>query len=257
CACPMGLAHTYMAAEALEKAAKKLGYEIKVETQGAEGIVNELTKEDLDSADIIITALAITPEKYERFDSYDVYEVSLQDAIKDAEGIINSIVDGERKPRTSKKPQESSEVKQKEIKNKESGGFWSELTKHIMTGISNMIPFLIMGGLILAFSQLILYAILGVDPSLGIMDAMNSGLYSGSQLTLLKISQVCLDFGGRLFGFAIPMFAGFMAMSIAGRLAFPAGFIGGIMATSPMSVIKFTEGEYALETPVASSFLGA
>lgn len=136
-------------------------------------------------------------------------------------------------------------------------GVWDTLSRHIMTGISNMIPFLIMGGLILAFSQLIPYVILGVDPSMGIVDAMNTGAYSGFSITLLKFSQLCLDFGGTLFGFAIPMFAAFMANSIGGKLAFPAGFIGGLMATGPSSVLKLTDGVWAASTPVASSFLGA
>lgn len=91
CACPMGLAHTFMAAEALEQAAKELGYDCKIETQGADGIKNPLSKEDLDSADIIIEAVAITPENNERFENYDVYEISLKDAIKNAKGVIQEI----------------------------------------------------------------------------------------------------------------------------------------------------------------------
>lgn len=96
CACPMGLAHTYMAAESLEKAANEMGYNIKVETQGADGIVNELTEAEIAEADFIIHAIAITPENYERFDSYEVYEVKLQDAIKDSRSIIEQIEELER-----------------------------------------------------------------------------------------------------------------------------------------------------------------
>ena len=150
------------------------------------------------------------------------------------------------KPAAEKKP----EVQEKK-------GIWDVLSRHIMTGISNMIPFLIMGGLILAFSQLIPYVILGVDPSMGIVDAMNSGNYSGFSIGLLQFAQLCLDFGGTLFGFAIPMFAAFMANSIGGKLAFPAGFIGGLMATTPSSVLNLTEGVWTASKPVASSFLGA
>lgn len=91
CACPMGLAHTFMAAQALEDAAKELGYEVKVETQGADGIQNELTPEDIASATMIIQAVAITPANNERFDAYDIYEIELQDAIKDAKGTILEI----------------------------------------------------------------------------------------------------------------------------------------------------------------------
>lgn len=134
---------------------------------------------------------------------------------------------------------------------------WSMLQRHIMTGISNMIPFLIMGGLILALSQLIPYVFLGVDPSMGIMDALNTGSYSGFNISLLKFSQLCLDFGGRLFSFAIPMFAAFMASSIGGKVAFPAGFIGGLMATTPTAIVSFIDGEWVTNKPVASSFLGA
>lgn len=91
CACTMGLAHTFMAAEALEEAAKELGYDIKVETQGADGIQNELTPQDIAEAEFIILAIAIQPENRERFDAYDVYEISLQDAIKESKSIIQEI----------------------------------------------------------------------------------------------------------------------------------------------------------------------
>lgn len=91
CACPMGLAHTFMAAQAIEDGAKELGYDVKVETQGADGIQNELTPEDIASASMIIQAVAITPQNNERFDAYEIYEIELQDAIKDAKGVILEI----------------------------------------------------------------------------------------------------------------------------------------------------------------------
>lgn len=92
CACPMGLAHTFMAAEALSDAAKAAGFdEIKIETQGADGIQNRLTAQDIAEADVIIHAIAITPEDNERFEGRDVYEISLQDAIKDADGTLSEI----------------------------------------------------------------------------------------------------------------------------------------------------------------------
>jgi len=136
-------------------------------------------------------------------------------------------------------------------------GAWAAVQKHVMTGISNMIPFLIMGGLILAFSQLVPYVIMGIDPSIGIIDAMNSGEYSGFSLTLLRFSDLTLQFGGTLFGFAIPIFAAFTANSIGGKLAFPAGFIGGMVANSPTLFVKLIDGEYARQPSVASGFLGA
>lgn len=136
-------------------------------------------------------------------------------------------------------------------------GFMKEMQKHMMTGISNMIPFLIMGGLILAFSQLVLYVFLKVDPSIGVMDAINSGQFTGSTLTLLKAAYLTESFGGTLFGFAIPMFAAFTANSIAGKLAFPAGFIGGLIATKPSAILSLAEGVWAPQSPVASGFIGA
>lgn len=90
CACPMGLAHTFMAAQALEEAAVDAGYEVKIETQGADGIQNRLTAQDIAEA-IIIHSVAVTPEDNERFESRDVYEITLQDAIKNAAGIIKEI----------------------------------------------------------------------------------------------------------------------------------------------------------------------
>lgn len=141
--------------------------------------------------------------------------------------------------------------------NTNKAGLWNEIQKHIMSGISNMIPFLIMGGLILAFSQLIPYVLLGVSPDAGILDAINSGSFVGFNLNLLQFSQLCLDFGGTLFGFAIPMFAAFMASSIGGKLAFPAGFIGGLMSTKPAGVLTLVDGTWISKAPVASGFLGA
>jgi len=91
CACPMGLAHTFMAAAAIEKAAKEMGYDVKVETQGADGIQNELTDTDISDAKIIIHSVAVTPLGMERFEGYEVYEVSLQEIIKNPKGVIKEI----------------------------------------------------------------------------------------------------------------------------------------------------------------------
>lgn len=91
CACTMGLAHTFMAAEALEIAGKEKGYDTKIETQGSDGIKNKLTSQDIAEAYIIIHAVAVTPEEMERFEGYEIYEVGLQDAIKNSKGIIEEI----------------------------------------------------------------------------------------------------------------------------------------------------------------------
>jgi fructose-specific PTS system IIB-like component len=91
CACTMGLAHTFMAAEALEQAAKEKGYDVKIETQGSDGIKNRLTPQDIKDADIILHAVAITPDGMDRFEGYEIYEVGLQEAIKDPKGVIEEI----------------------------------------------------------------------------------------------------------------------------------------------------------------------
>ncbi len=117
--------------------------------------------------------------------------------------------------------------------------FWKELPQHIMSGISRMVPTLIMGGVILAISQLIAYVWLEIPPETGILDALNSGKFTGFNLSLLKFGYLTESFGGLLFSFAIPMFAAFVANSIGGKLAFPAGFIGGLVATQPTLVLNF------------------
>ncbi|WP_347301559.1 fructose PTS transporter subunit IIB [Dolosigranulum savutiense] len=91
CACPMGLAHTFMAAEAIEIEAEKRGYAYKIETQGSDGIKNKLEKSDIENADIIIHAVAVTPLELERFNGYEVYEIKLQDMIKNASSLFDEI----------------------------------------------------------------------------------------------------------------------------------------------------------------------
>ena len=94
CACPMGLEHTFMAADSLRKAAEELGHEIKVETQGADGIQGELSKKDIREADVIIHAIAITPQDMERFDEYEVHEVSLKEAIRNGKSLLEELTKG-------------------------------------------------------------------------------------------------------------------------------------------------------------------
>ncbi|MGV8984114.1 PTS fructose transporter subunit IIC [Clostridium sp.] len=134
---------------------------------------------------------------------------------------------------------------------------WTEFTKHIMTGISYMIPVLIMGGLIGALSQLIPYVFLKIDPSVSILDAINSGKFVGMSFTMLKLASIMSDFGFTLFGFAIPLFAAFTAYSIGGKTALAAGFIGGYVATKPVSTLTLLDGKWEAVAPVASGFLGA
>lgn len=135
--------------------------------------------------------------------------------------------------------------------------FWSELSKHLMTGISYMIPVLIMGGLIGAFSQVIPYVILKIDPTVSIAGALNTGNYTGFNETLLIIAGIMEKFGFTLFGFAIPLFAAFTAFSIGGKTALAAGFIGGYVANNPIAKLSIVEGEWTAVAPTASGFMGA
>ena len=113
-----------------------------------------------------------------------------------------------------------------------------------------------MGGLVGAFSQIIPYVILRVDPSLSIIDALNSGQYTGFSEILLKLANVMSTFGFTLFGFAVPMFAAFTANSIGGKTALLAGFIGGYIANNPVAKLSIVNGKWESVAPVASGFLG-
>ncbi len=134
---------------------------------------------------------------------------------------------------------------------------WKTFSKHIMTGISYMIPVLIMGGLIGAIALIIPYVIMGVDPAMGIKSAMNSGLYSGGQIRWLQIADVMSNFGFTLFSFAIPIFAAFTANSIGGKTALVSGFIGGYLANKPIGMTSLVDGQWDSVSRVPSGFLGA
>ncbi len=147
------------------------------------------------------------------------------------------------------------EIKGNNDKSKTS--IWKEINRHLMTGISHMIPVLIMGGLIGAISTIIPNAIVGVPAGTDTIDAINSGAYSGINLMLLKLSILMSNFGFTLFGFAIPLFAAFCANSIGGKTALITGFIGGYIAVKPISIPQIIDGKWVEATPVASGFLGA
>lgn len=134
---------------------------------------------------------------------------------------------------------------------------WLEFSKHIMTGISYMIPVLIMGGLIGAISQIIPYVFFNIDPSISIVEAVNSGKYAGDSFVMLQFASIMEIFGFTLFGFAIPIFTAFTANSIGGKTALAAGFIGGYIATKPVAMLTLLDGKWVTKAPIASGFLGA
>lgn len=142
-------------------------------------------------------------------------------------------------------------------KESNNGSLWTEVSKHLMTGISYMIPVLIMGGLVGAFSQIIPYVYLGLSPDVSILDAINSGNFTGLNFSLLKLAQLMQSFGFTLFGFAIPLFAAFTAFSIGGKTAFATEFIGGYIAVKPIATLLLVDGKWKEVAPVPSGFLGA
>ena len=127
---------------------------------------------------------------------------------------------------------------------KKENPIWREFNKHVMTGISYMIPVLIMGGLIGAFSQMIPYVFMKIDPSISILDAVSTGQYTGASLSALKIAHIMESFGFTLFSFAIPMFAAFTANSIGGKTALGVGFIGGYIANKPVALLQLMDGKW-------------
>lgn len=247
CACPMGLAHTFMAAEVIENYAKKYGHDFKIETQGADGIQNYLSKADIANADIIIHAIAVTPQDFERFEGHVINEIGLQELIKNPEPIIDGFMNNQD-TKTEVKIEDTKSVK---------NTLWVELSKHLMSGISYMIPILVMGGLLGAIALLIPYSLMGIDADMSIQAALETGLYTGFSETILLFCHVVQGFGFTLFGFAIPVFAAFCAYSIGGKSAWPIGFIGGYVAINPTSVAIMENGKFIENTPVASGFFGA
>lgn len=200
--CPTGIAHTYMAAEALEMAAKEMGEEIKVETQGSVGAENQLTQADIREARVVIIA-ADTNVSKERFAGKTIIEVGVKDAIKDPKGLIQKAIDIKLEEKNI-----SQENTIKEEKKAEKKGPY----KHLMTGVSYMIPFVAAGGILIAISF-----------AFGILAFKEPGTIPAALMTIG---------GGSAFALMIPILAGFIAFSIADRPGLVPGMVGGMLASS-------------------------
>ena len=200
--CPTGIAHTYMAAEALEMAAKEMGEEIKVETQGSVGAENELTEKDIREARVVIIA-ADTNVSKERFAGKTIIEVGVKDAIKDPKGLIQRAKDIKLEDKNNSKDISNTEEKKVEKK----GPY-----KHLMTGVSYMIPFVAAGGILIAISF-----------AFGILAFKEPGTIPAALMTIG---------GGNAFALMIPILAGFIAFSIADRPGLVPGMVGGMLASS-------------------------
>lgn len=218
--CPTGIAHTYMAAEALEKKAKELGYNIKVETRGSGGAKNVLTEEDIANADGVIIA-SDTNVPMDRFAGKKVIETQVSDGISKPDVLIERVL-SENAP--IYKAKGGSSVKEN-IVEKESTGH--KIYRHLMNGVSHMLPFVVGGGILIALSFLV--DSLSVDlGALTVEQRSNLGTITETAKTLKTI-------GGLSFSFMLPVLAGFIAMSIADRPGLVAGFVGGAIAASGTS----------------------
>ncbi len=206
-ACPTGIAHTYMAADALKAKAKEMGVDIKVETNGSTGVKNALTAEDIENASAIIVA-ADKQVEMERFKGKHVIQVPVADGIRKSKELIDRAVqqDAPIYQGSGSGGQSSGQEKEKR------SGFY----KHLMSGVSNMLPFVVGGGILIAIS--FMFGIKAFDP--------NDPSYH-------PIAEALMTIGGtNAFGLMIPVLAGFIAMSIADRPGFAPGMVGGFMAAT-------------------------
>ena len=218
-ACPTGIAHTYMAAEGLEKAAKAKGCFIKVETRGSGGAKNVLTAEEIKNADCIIVA-ADTKVPMDRFNGKKLIEVQVSDGISKADKLIEQAMSGNVPVYTAS---ENAEVSEK----KAGGSKGHQIYMQLMNGVSHMLPFVVGGGILIALAFLI--DGLCVDMTSLTAEARQSfGSITPAAATLKSI-------GGLAFGFMLPVLAGFIAMSIADRPGLAVGFVGGAIAANGKS----------------------
>ncbi|MCB5951381.1 PTS fructose transporter subunit IIBC [Enterococcus sp. BWT-B8] len=206
--CPTGIAHTYMAQEALEQAAKNHGVSIKVETHGQVGIENALTNKEIADADAVIIA-ADKDVQAERFAGKRVIEVSVSKGIKDADQLIEDVLAGEGSIRKGEN------VKAEAGNEKTSSGIGHNIYKNLMNGVSHMLPFVVSGGVLVAIS--FLFGIYSADPS--------SDQYNEFAAQLMNV-------GGLAMGMMVPILSAFIAEGIAKRPGLVVGFVGGLVASN-------------------------
>lgn len=228
-ACPTGIAHTYMAAEALEKAGKKLGISIKVETNGSGGAKNVLTDKEIAECDGIIVAADKSVEMA-RFNGKKVLSTKVSDGIKIPEELIGRIEKGDAPVYHHEGGAASSSSSMA------NESFGRKIYKHLMNGVSNMLPFTVAGGIFIALAFLI-------DTLMGVQPGDNFG-------TVTPVAAFFKTIGGYAFNFMIPVLAGYIGKSIADRPGFLVGLVGGYLATTGSTFVK-------IGGDVPSGFLGA
>lgn len=231
-ACPTGIAHTYMAAEALTKAGEKLGVPLKAETNGSGGAKNVLTKKEIAECDGIIVAADKNVEMA-RFDGKPVLKVSVSGGINKPEELIQKIVDGKASVyHHNGEYEESGDADEKE-------GVGRKVYKHLMNGVSHMLPFVVGGGVLIALGFLI-------DTIAG--NANVGGAFGSAH----PAASVVFWIGKAAFAFMMPILAGYIASSVADRPGLLPGIVGGYLATTGATIASPTGDDTAV-----SGFLGA
>ncbi|NQN50582.1 PTS transporter subunit EIIA [Streptococcus suis] len=240
-ACTTGIAHTYMAEEALKKQAAEMGVDLKVETNGASGVGNKLTAEDIKNAAGVIIA-ADKAVDMPRFNGKPLVSRPVAAGIKQAEELINIILDGKASTYTASEGAAT-------VESSEKLSLGKAFYKHLMSGVSQMLPFVIGGGILIALAFLF-------DNLLGVPSDQlgNLGSYNEIASMFMKIGQAA-------FGFMLPLLAGFIAYSIAEKPGLVAGFVAGAIASSGLAFGKIPYAAGGEETlalaGVSSGFLGA
>lgn len=238
-ACATGIAHTYMAAEALEKQAAAMGIDIHVEKQGANGIEGKITSEMIAKADGVIFAVDTKIKDKGRFAGKPFVQTKVAEPLKNSEKLIRQVLEAPQGIVASQSGEEQTES------SNEKKGLKEELMAAVMTGISYMIPLLVAAGLMLGIAKLVWILVLGMDPaSIGDIAHRDTG-------GVISFLHYLDSFGNLLFKFIYPIFAMFAAYSIADRTGLVAGFAGGLFAGG----LHYTF--WGVEGGIPSGFLGA
>lgn len=229
-ACPTGIAHTYMAAEALEQMGEKLGHKVKVETHGSSGVKNKFTKEEIKNAKAIIIA-ADTKIDFSRFDGKKIVKAKVADGINKPKELIEYALSNQAKVYHSNVKNEINDSNEKE-------GVWTQIYKHLMNGVTHMLPFVVGGGILTAIAFLL--DDYSINPA-------NFGMNT-------PIAAFFKTVGGAAFNVMLYILAGYIAMSIADRPGLAVGFVGGILAVQGTTFASLSDSSIVL---VSSGFLGA
>ena len=229
-ACPTGIAHTYMAAESLEKMGEQLGYKVKVETHGQSGVKNKFTKEDIKNAKAVIIA-ADTKVDLSRFDGKKLVKAKVADGINKPKELIEHVLSDDAKVyhSSNKSNQEDDDIKE---------GIGTRIYKHLMNGVTHMLPFVVGGGILIAIAFLL-------------DDYEINPANFGKNTPLAAFFKTI---GDSAFNVMLYILAGYIAMSIADRPGLAVGFVGGILAVQGTTFASLSDSTITL---VSSGFLGA